>query len=516
MSSPFARPSSAECGDAARADSRTGRVRTARLLDAVAHEAPLIITCACLAALWLGYLSIQFAADTWLNLLGGKIIFASGLPHHDTLAVISRGRDWVDQQWLANVFFYGLHRLGGPGLVARANVLVFVGALALGFVFARRRGASPVSLMILCIPAALVSLDFIRAQILAEPLFVLLLALLAAESRRPTRKVVLAFPLLILWANIHGSVVLAAALVALLGVTEFVKARRASSNQAQAFLRPALLMLLPWPCLFASPYGLSLTTYYRSTIGNKEFGRYLSEWAPPTFTSFWGLPFFVLCGFALYLIARRRGMLTGFEIGALALTALSGLMAVRSIPWFTFAAVLLLPTLADAEFRALKADSRSSTSRPVALLGVGLCLVVVTLAFVRPGAGLARDWPPAGRATVVGVLQKDPHARVLASYDLADWLLFTAPATRGRIAFDGRWEILKPQTFVTLMKFFGQRTPAWERAAQGYRLLVLNPTTQKGLINTYLRRDNVRVLYRGHRMIVLDRGPGADRSPRSG
>jgi hypothetical protein len=66
------------------------------------------------------------------------------------------------------------------------------------------------------------------------------------------------------------------------------------------------------------------------------------------------------------------------------------------------------------------------------------------------------------------------------------------------------------------MKFFGQRTPAWERAADGYRLLVLNPTIQQGLIKTYLHRPNVKVLYRSRRVIVLDRGPAADRSPRSG
>jgi hypothetical protein len=481
-----------------------------RSVELIAREAPLIITCACLAALWLSYLSIQFAADTWLNLLGGKIIFASGLPHHDSLAVVSHGRDWIDQQWLANVFFYGLHQLGGPMLVARANVLVFVGALALCFLFARRRGASPVSLMLLCIPAALVSLDFIRAQILAEPLLVLLVALLSAESRRQTRKILLAFPILALWANVHGSVVLGAALVCLLGVTEFVK------GPSKLRARPLLLMLLPWPCLFASPYGLDLITYYKGTIGNNEFGKYLSEWAPPTFTSFWGLPFFLLLGFALYLIARQRRLLTAFEIGALALTALSGLMAVRSIPWFTFSAVLLLPTLVDAEFRATKAEARVSSSRALALGGVVLSLAVVSFAFVRPGGGLATDWPPAAGATVAKVLSDDHDAQVFASYDLADWLLFTAPQTRGRIAFDGRWEVLESQTFVNLMKFFGQRTPAWERAADGYRLLVLNPTIQQGLIKTYLHRPNVKVLYRSRRVIVLDRGPAADRSPRSG
>lgn len=503
-------------GHEARNSKRSTSSRTERLIEFLAAESPLLITCSCLAALWLGYLSVQFAADTWLNLLGGQQIFASGLPHHDALAVMSRGREWIDQQWLANVFFYGLHQLGGPTLVARTNVLVFVGTLALCFFIARRRGASPVSLMLLCIPAALVSLDFIRAQILAEPLLVLLLALLSAESRRPSVKVALVFPILILWANVHGSVVLGAALVSLLGVTELVKTARAQRRGPRALTRPILLAALPWTCVFASPYGLDLLTYYRTTIGNDQFGKYLSEWAPPTFTSFWGMPLFLLAGFAVFLVARHPRSLTAFEIGALVLTAVSGLMAVRSIPWFTFAALLLLPPLVDQVFAGMRSQRRTSFPRAFAVTGVVLGFAIVTMALVRPGVSLANDWPPSAAAAVSKVLREDPNARIFASYDLADWLLFTTPGTRGRIAFDGRWEILEPKTFVQIMKFFGQRTPSWERSASGYRLIVLNPTTQQGLIRTYLGRPGVRVLHRSERVIVLDRGLSADRSPKSG
>jgi hypothetical protein len=254
-------------------------------------------------------------------------------------------------------------------------------------------------------------------------------------------------------------------------------------------------------------------TYYRATIGNHEFGKYLSEWAPPTFTSFWGMPFFVLAGFALFLIGRHRRSLTAFEIGALAVTAIGGLMAVRSIPWFAFAALLLLPSLVDREFSARNSDRPSSSRRALAIAGVLLSFAVFTVALVRPGASLEKDWPPAAATAVSNVLRQDANARVFASYDLADWLLFSTPATRGRIAFDGRWEILEPNTFVQIMKYFGQRTPNWERPTNGYRLIVLNPTIQQGLIRTYASRPDVRVIYRSKRVIVLDRGPAADRKP---
>ena len=153
----------------------SGSLRATSVVDFLVLESPLLMTCACIAALWLSYLTVQVAADTWLNLLGGQLIFSRGLPHHDTFAVLSSGRDWVDQQWLANVFFYGLYKLGGLMLLARVNVLIFVGAIGLAFIVARRRGASPLSLMLCSIPACFVSLDFARAQVLAQPLLVILL-----------------------------------------------------------------------------------------------------------------------------------------------------------------------------------------------------------------------------------------------------------------------------------------------------------------------------------------------------
>lgn len=492
------------------------RGRPTRLLDWIADESPLLITCSCIAALWLGYLGVQIAADTWLNLLGGQLILAHGFPHHDTLAVLSRGRDWVDQQWLSNLFFYGLYKVGGLALVARGNVLIFVGAIGFAFAVARKRGGSIPSVMLCCIPMCLVSLDFARAQVLVQPLLVALVMLLGSEGRRPTRRVLLAFPLLALWANLHGSVVIAAALVALLGFVELLQSRDGARSGVRRFARPVSLISLPWLCIFASPYGFALREYYKATVGNPEFAHHLTEWNPPTFPSLWGVPFFLLAGLTLFLIARHQRSLTIFEIGALGLTLLSGLLAVRSIPWFAFCAAIWVPALLDQELGKTRTAKPTFIARPFALAGVAIGLVVALSSLVRAGAPPAADWPSPGAAAVQRALASDPSARVFVSYDLADWLLFEVPAARGRVAFDGRWEVLDPQTFTAVIRFFGQQTPRWEAVTRGFRFLVLNPTNQRGLVETYTSRPNIRVLFRSPRMVVLDRGRVADRSPRSG
>ena len=57
----------------------------------------------------------------------------------------------------------------------------------------------------------------IRTQAFAVPLFALLIYLLARDSREPSRRVFWCLPLLVLWANLHGTVTLGAMLVALHG-----------------------------------------------------------------------------------------------------------------------------------------------------------------------------------------------------------------------------------------------------------------------------------------------------------
>ena len=97
----------------------------------------------------------------------------------------------------------------------------------------------------------------IRAQMLALALFTSMLWLLASQARRPTNRVWLALPLLVVWANVHGSAVaLGALLVLLLAAYE----ARAEQGRVVAADYP-LGALAPLPAL-ATPYGPLETARY--------------------------------------------------------------------------------------------------------------------------------------------------------------------------------------------------------------------------------------------------------------
>ena len=165
--------------------------------------------------------------DSWLNLMAGREVIENGLPSHDELTVYGLGATWTDQQWLAQVFMYGVYSLGGFALLSIATCVSVVGAFSIAAAAARSLGAGARAFWVMFLPV-LVAAPWawsIRAQMLALPLYTGLLWLLATQARRPTRRVWLAFPLLVVWANLHGSVALGALLVMLLGAYELIRSR---------------------------------------------------------------------------------------------------------------------------------------------------------------------------------------------------------------------------------------------------------------------------------------------------
>jgi hypothetical protein len=262
-----------------------------------------------------------------------------------------------------------MFRIGGIRLALAATIVLLLAPVALALALARRRGASAASI----VPFALLPiLDFssiLRAQLFSQLLFVVLLGLLLAESRRRSRRIMLAFPLLALWANLHGAALVGAVLVSLLGLHE-LRTRRT--------IRAFALVVAPWPCLVATPYGLATVGYYRGLFGNPVIRAIETEWRAPTFASVMGFALFVLAGAAVALVARRPRDLNPFELGVLAFTLVGAMLAVRSIPWFAYACLVLLPPLVERTWRR----------RPLQATPTALGLVVAITAGAAASAAL--------------------------------------------------------------------------------------------------------------------------------
>jgi hypothetical protein len=402
--------------------------------------------------------------DSWLSFVDGRLIAQHWLPNVDTLMGWTLGRHWIDQQWGGHLVLYELMHHGGLRVaIAFASACVIVALAVIAFA-ARRLGASPRSTaLVLALPIfAAPWLLQLRTQTLALVPFVLVYALLAFDARRPGRRVLWVLPVLVVWANVHGTVALGVVLAALYGLSLV----RHAGSRARGFL---LVFGSPL-CLLASPYGLSLIAYYRMMLVHPPLAQFVTEWLPPTLSPTTAIFFLTALGVVALMGAHWR-VLTSFERWALPLLLLLALTAIRDTTWFAFAAAVALPRLIEAA-RPSRVELTSAVRRLNLIIGslaLVAILVVSTIVFTRPAHWFEHGRSAADAAAVARAAGTD--GIVLADDADADWLLWEQPALAGRIAFDVRFELFNLHELRQIQLLRLGSHPVWKRCGATARVV---------------------------------------------
>jgi hypothetical protein len=460
----------------------------------LALDSPLVVVCAAFVWVLAALTPHLISSDGWLALVSGRSVIHHGLPTRDWLAVLTRGRAWVDQQWLGQLGLYGLERLGGTTLVLVANMVLVAGAFVAAAVSGRRRGGAPTTVAMCALLAALpflITAADVRTQSWAYLPFVALLALLNRPTiTRSQLGAVLA--LLVLWANVHGSVLLAASAVAVRGGVQAASAKRMNGS-----LRLGSFMLLaPWACLLASPYHVHLISYYRTTAFNPSFAKYLAQWAPTAF-SVRSVPLFLLVFASVAVLGRVRETYSAYERLVLWGSVVVGLLAFRDWPFAILPILMFLPVGFD---RALRRNGPGRAPRFGAAIALGAAVAAAataTVALGDAGQRLGRYYPGAAAAAAAQAAS-GAGTTVYAGARFGDWLLWTHPSLTRHLAFDVRYELLRPSELRRLALFdVGSDT---QRALAHPSVYILDPENEDQAIAAL--RPDVRIVYETPQAVV--------------
>lgn len=469
--------------------------RVGRLTAALEEDGLLITALGVYAIAVILRLDRDILVDGWLDLVSGRWIALHGLPSHDALTILAHGRRWIDQQWLGQLTFYGLWRVGGVKLALLVHSLLMIGGIAGAAAIARSRGATARSVSWVAVPAFVAYYPVaspLRTQSFAFPLFAATLWLVLADSRQPSRRVFATLPLLALWANLHGSVVLGALVVSLAGLVRMVEQRRPNGHSL-------VLLVAPWACVFASPYALHLPAYYHRILLGGDFKQLMTEWAPLTPSVMTAAAYVLILG-GLWILGRAARRAGSLDQIVFALTALLAFDAIRNMAWISLAALAVLPPLLDGLLPP------SPGRRPLNRLLAIPVLTVVVVSFVavalRPAQWFTRSWPAAGAAAASSAA--GPGGNVFAKTPFTDWLLWTRPGLAGRLAFDARLELLST-TQLRQIAAFQTGAGDWLRSVRDYRVFVLDPSTDTALEQALIRRLPARVVFSSPQVVVLRR-----------
>jgi hypothetical protein len=418
-----------------------------------------------------GLVAKMRAIDLAYHVRLGEITLRTGdVVRTDPLTFTRGGLPWLNQQWGAQVIFAIAHRLMGWVGVA----ITHAASIGSGFLFVYRSclytGAHPRASAVLTVLGFLVGGGAIgaRPQSLAIPLFTGTWLLLA----RRTRWVWLVPVLSVVWANVHGSFVLAPVLTAFALADDLVAKKPVQ--------RGLLVFLATVTGTFISPFGPSVWSYAAEITSNETIRNSVTEWRPPLPWTVGGGPFW-LSGVAVALVGlKNRRRVRPVDFARLLVFFALGVPAFRGTLWWALVAPPIVASWCSPSERTGPegAGRRPASTRAAAvILLLGLLPVLLLLrGGIDPETGsparLAADAP---QVLVDETRRHLPSgSRLFVFQPFASWFEFSLPLDP--VMVDSRIELFPSRVWRDYDVVIEARD-GWERILERYRIraVVLPP-----------------------------------------
>lgn len=350
----------------------------------------------------------------WLPAMGAHILENRAVPVGIPWAA-APSAGWVNTTVLGQIILAIAYSAGSVG-VAGAQVLAGTATLAALAVEANGRGASPAKTILIIIAVAVggaAPLLIARAQLLSLVPFALLLALVRRQQDRPSSAIWWAVPLIALWGNLHGAVLVG---VAALGCYLLFSRMRINPLTSAAVGVAALAATCLNPGLANAP------RYYAGVFSGGATSDASGMWGPLTPSN----PFdvlLVIAATALVAFALRHRQAPWEYVAAVGLLAATFIAARNGIWLLLFLVVPAASTTSKRPSRETRprcsSMSLSVTAAVAFLVGAAAVLAVRNASFQKADVESAHI-ADATRGHVV--LAAEPLAESLAAAGATLWV----------------------------------------------------------------------------------------------
>jgi len=378
----------------------------------------------------------QISDNSFFCHLGtGRWILEHGIPQADPFSFTAAGTPWVAESWLADLLYGALDRWFGPAGVTTMNAAVGAAIAALWYRMALRLSrdrlrAFPITLFSL---GASFTMWSPRPLLFAILAFLILVWIVELPDSAAGRNPLFAIPPLIwVWANIHGSFVLAFVYLGLHCLGRWLEGARPWSGRERQLMGAAVAAFV---LCFVNPYGGRLLIAPIHLLTHHVVLSNVTEWRPPAARSVQGVIFMlwvlILIGAAIRGFARvtLRGLAVSIPF------LVMGLWAERNI---AIAPIASFPVVA----RALAA-TRERADRRLALnwIAVVLALALGGLWTMRAWAEPALDFKGYPVAAMQAVESQGLLGRRLLTTDSWGDYIILRYGPRQRVFMDDRYDV---------------------------------------------------------------------------
>lgn len=401
--------------------------------------------------------------DGFWHIVIGRDLLRGGLERADLYSWTVAGAPVLTDQWLGQLGLGVAYESAGWRGVVLLRALAGGAAVGLtAFAALAERPGRPLVAILAMLPALLLMrvVWTERPQLLAFALFAALVIVIRACWHGHRGALWAAVPLLLAWANLHGSYALGLAIL----VPAALALRQRAALAAAACAVGATLLTPAWGSTLSVPSGHFLAP-----------PRYIQEWAVPDLLTPAGL--LVALTLAAVLVTALLGAPKPREALILLPVTFISLTAVRHAPFLAIAAAPYLAAHGPAALRGLAELVRArlpelpASPAPRSLSALTLVLALLSAAaipVVAPAAPELRGYPVAA----LPVLR--PGDGLFNEYDWGGFLIFHAPATK--VFIDGRLSPYVPDVvndYTTII----EAHPGWREAItrRGVGQLLIRP-----------------------------------------
>jgi hypothetical protein len=367
--------------------------------------------------------------DSYSHIAVGRWILAHvALPASDPFSFSMHGAPWIAFEWLSEVIYAAVYALAGwSGVVALASAMIALAVGLLTHFLIRKLSSTPALLIVICAVVLLAPHMLARPHVLMLPFMIVWAAALVRCMDQRAPPPYWALPLLVLWANLHGSVVLA---LGLIGPAVF----EALLDETHSEWPCVLMRWLPFTALAIAaccltPYGSGSLLMPLTTLGVGHALNWIGEWRPQDFSHFGA--------FELVLLVGLFGLSRGVTLPAVRVLVVLGLLhlalaQVRNADLLAMLAPLYLAAPLARQFGA-GSEYVTGSSRGVNLAIFAAMVVATALAQVRDVSPARYNTPEAAVANA-SLANAGP---VLNDYSFGGYLIFAGIPT----FVDGRGEL---------------------------------------------------------------------------
>lgn len=310
--------------------------------------------------------------DTYWQIAAGRWIFQhDAVPWTDPFSFTMRGAPWIAFEWLSELIYAAAFAAAGwTGIVVLAAAAI---GLAFGLLsHLLLRALKPVPALVLTLAAlTLVTPHMLaRPHVLVLPVMVAWTGALVRAMDRQSGPPYLALPLLVLWANLHGSVIAGLGLIgpAVLEALVLGKNRRAWPS---IILRWAPFTVLAIFACCLTPYGYHSLLIPLKTLGLGDALNLIQEWKPQNFAHLRAFEIVLLLG----IFAASRGL----TLPPLRTLVVLGLLHLALAHTRNADLLAMLAPLYLAAPLARKFGSSHNAGRQPLVPGLGVAAIVATV-----------------------------------------------------------------------------------------------------------------------------------------